>query len=226
MGNRTYMSKNGQIILLSSFLVVAFAIGASANQLDSHSKVAASQDEAEAKKDSASVVNYHLCGQNDKARALAKLIIRSPDQLRQKLNCNGLLSKIAQKKAEEMAKAGEVTHHGKGGTPDQRLISNGYQLVLPSFAMGSNHVESILGGFSQSEEVYDQFSNSFSHRVHLFAEHPFYLSQDDIGVGYARKWTSPHVDYWAVYIAKDEDLPAQSDMLTRKEENEEISTDR
>lgn len=36
----------------------------------------------------------------------------------------------------------------------------------------------------------------------MLGEHDFYLEQDEIGVGFVSKWESPHVEYWAVYIAK------------------------
>ena len=152
---------------------------------------------------------YKSCGKSENSRALAKQIIEDDNQQRSTLTCNSLLSEIAQKKAEEMAMEGVVSHHGPGGTPDQRLIDAGYQLKIPKDTMNFNHVEAVIGGFSSSEEVLDNFKNSFHHRVHLFAEHEFFLQQDEIGVGYAYNWDSPHVDYWVVYIASEKPFYAE-----------------
>ncbi|GAA0197084.1 hypothetical protein GCM10009123_00170 [Kangiella japonica] len=152
--------------------------------------------------DSSNIETYEDCGLNQKAQDLAKLIVTDSEQNRSELYCNALLSEVAQNKAEEMAAAGKVSHNGSGGTPNLRLIKAGYPLNLPAEAEGENHVEAILGGYSDPEEVIDMFRNSYYHRIHLFAEDPFFLEQNEIGVGYAAKWFSPHVDYWVVYIAK------------------------
>lgn len=149
-------------------------------------------------------INYTDCGLNLKAQQLAKLIVTDSEQQRGELFCNALLSEVAQQKAEEMAAAGKVSHYGIGDAPDIRLIKAGYPLSLPDDATGNNHVEAILGGYSDPQEVIDEFRNSFNHRVHLFAENEFFLEQNEIGVGYAFEWNSPHVDYWVVYIAEGE----------------------
>lgn len=146
---------------------------------------------------------YEDCGFNKKSRALAKLVREDPDQLRNNLSCSSVLSKIAQKKAEEMAEAGKVTHYGTWGSPNERLIKEGYRLDIPEDAMGSNYVEAVQGGEGIPVTVLDRFKNSYQHRVHLFGEHDFFLAQDQMGVGYAYNWESPHVDYWVVYIASE-----------------------
>lgn len=156
------------------------------------------------------------CGLNQSSRELAELIITDSEQQRSELYCNALLSEVAQKKAEEMAAAGKVSHYGSGGSPNLRLIKAGYPLNLPAEAIGENHVEAILGGYSEPQDDIDKFRNSYSHRVHLFAEDPFFLEQNEIGIGYATEWNSPHVEYWVVYIAKGnrvsiDDEPSKSE---------------
>lgn len=193
------MLKNGLVIFLSSIFICGIA-------------------HATDKKNSQGVLDtkYKKCGVNNKARLLASFVINSPEQKRKNLKCHNALSQIAQAKAEEMAAVGKVSHYGSGGSPDERLIKSGYQLYLPQGAVGLNHVEAILGGYSEADIVLDNFSNSYHHRVHLFAEHPFFLTQDDIGVGYAREWNSPHVDYWVIYIASEEGYSINKDMFTNK----------
>ncbi len=36
----------------------------------------------------------------------------------------------------------------------------------------------------------------------MLAEHEFYVEQDEIGIAFVRKWESPHVEYWVVYLTK------------------------
>lgn len=155
------------------------------------------------------------CGLNDKARELAFLIMSHKDQKRVNLSCNPILAQVAAQKAHEMAETGKVSHEGPGGTPNARLIEAGYKLDLPSGVVGTNFVESVMGGSPHAEEVLDYFSSSYVHRIHIFGEHPFYLEQTEIGVGYAREWFSPHVDYWVVYIAKPK---SQSSTVTETHE--------
>lgn len=160
--------------------------------------------------------HYQTCGQNSQSQELARLIMTDNDQKRVKLECNALLSEIAAQKAKEMAREGRVSHYGEGGAPDFRLKKAGYPLSLPTSAVGSNHVESIMGGVIYAEDALHSFRNSYAHRIHLFAEHPFYLEQSEIGVGYAEEWNSPHVNYWVVYIAKPRKLPVEDDAIKAK----------
>ena len=161
------------------------------------------------------------CGLNSKSRELARLIITDKDQKRPTLNCNRLLATIADVKAKEMAKEGKVSHHGPGGTPNFRLVQSGYPLAFSKSVIANNEVESILGGEVNAQEVLDRFRNSYEHRLHLFGEHPFYLEQYEIGVGYAEEWYSPHINYWVVYIAKPETSSIED---TVKEQQEEGKT--
>ena len=144
------------------------------------------------------------CGDNESARALAKLIINDPLQQRLKLTCNPLLSQVAQIKAQEMAQRG-IVNHIIGGSPNSRLRHAGYNLPN-NYGIGlANQVEAIAGGYNSPQQVWTAFKHSKDHRSHLIAEHPFYQEQDDLGVGYAYLWESPHVTYWVVYVARNED---------------------
>jgi len=67
------------------------------------------------------------CGNNPEAIKLAKLIINDESQNRKSLKCNSILSKIADKKAKEMAKLGRVTHIGRNPA-NRRLRDEGYPL--------------------------------------------------------------------------------------------------
>lgn len=142
------------------------------------------------------------CGASPEAKRLAEMILAHPGQQRVALRCNPLLSRIAAEKAREMARTGRVAHYGNMVSPNMRLRRAGY--VLPGYYPRgvANQVEAVAGGYGTPEEALAAFLGSQSHREHLLGEHPFYASQDEIGVGYFRDPDSEHVEYWAVYVAK------------------------
>ena len=144
---------------------------------------------------------YKDCGNNEQARLLAEMIINDDYQQRTDIRCNKLLTKVATEKAELMVERGLVMHN-LAGSPNQNLRDVNYQ--LPDYYGGamSNQVEAIAGGYSDAEDVWDGFKNSFGHRQHLLGEIDFYREQDELGVAFVRKWESPHVEYWAVYLTK------------------------
>lgn len=143
------------------------------------------------------------CGFNEAAQQLALLIIQDPLQQRTKLNCHPLLAQAAADKAKAMAHAGKVNHYVGGLGANQRLRMLGYQ--LPPFYSGTigNQVEAVAGGYSNADAAWSAFKASTGHRSHLLGEIPFYQQQVHIGVGFYYKWSSPHVEYWAVYVARE-----------------------
>ncbi len=150
--------------------------------------------------------DYSQCGYNVKSQKLAQLIINDPLQQRKNLNCNSLLAKIADEKAKEMALSGRVVHFGVDSkASNRRLIDAGYPLssIYPRFF--ENNVEAIAGGISEPEAMWISFKKSDSHRLHLLAEHEFYQLQDEIGVGFFSDKKSPHVEYWVVYVAHQQE---------------------
>ncbi|NVK21345.1 MAG: CAP domain-containing protein [Kangiellaceae bacterium] len=148
--------------------------------------------------------DYTKCGLHPKAIELAKLIINDEEQKRVKLTCNPLLAEIAADKAKEMADLGVVDHFGSKISANARLREAGYPLRLVDDLGLKNQSEAVQGGFEYADDAWFEFKTSYGHRIHLLGEHSFFLEQDEIGVGYYRKWESPHVDYWAVYVAKKE----------------------
>lgn len=143
------------------------------------------------------------CGLNEAAQQLALLIIQDPKQQRATLNCHPLLAQAAADKAKAMAEGGKVNHYIGGLGANERLRMLGYQ--LPPFYSGTigNQVEAVAGGYSTAESVWSVFKSSATHRSHLLGELPFYRQQVHIGVGFYYKWSSPHVEYWAVYVARE-----------------------
>ena len=146
--------------------------------------------------------DINKCGNNEQAVTLANLIKKDIDQKRSIIRCNKLLTKAAEKKAQKMAEFGLVAHN-LGGSPNSSLRNAGY--ILPKHygdEFNSNQVEAIAGGYSSANNVWQAFKRSKTHRTHLLGEHEFYIEQDEIGVAFIKKWESPHVEYWVVYLAK------------------------
>jgi len=142
------------------------------------------------------------CGNNKQAQLLVKLISTDKEQKRTNIRCNILLTAAAEAKAEKMAEFGLVTHNLEG-SPNSRLEEIGYKLPKHyGVGFNSNQVEAIAGGYSDARDVWDAFKRSEGHRTHLLGEHEFYLEQDEIGVALVKKWESPHVEYWVVYLTK------------------------
>ena len=141
------------------------------------------------------------CGNSPQAQELAQLIVEDTNQHRSVLKCNPTLVAIAEAKVKDMAERGLVSHF-LGGSPNSRLREAG--LTLPSYygdAM-SNQVEALAGGYASAKNVWFALKGSHSHRQHLLAEIPFYKEQDQLGLAFYKDLSTPHVEYWAIYITK------------------------
>lgn len=147
------------------------------------------------------------CGASVQAQQLAHMIILAEGQQRRDLRCNATLSAAAADKAQDMAEQQFITHYGDGGA-NRRLLKAGYDLPNEYPRWFSNQVESIAGGNATATDMWQAFMQSTPHRVHLLAEHPFYVHQNEIGVGYVRDKDSWYEHYWVVYIAGNEYRPA------------------
>lgn len=169
------------------------------------------------------------CGNTEQAKALSLLIANDKGQKRKLLQCNPTLVEIAEIKAKDMAERGLVSHF-LGGSPNTRIRNAG--LTLPEYygdAM-SNQVEALAGGYITADDVWYALKTSTSHRQHLLGELPFYEEQDQIGIAFYKDYSTPHVEYWAVYLTKlaDASTSSHSDtagttlLLKRKKKFEHI----
>ena len=167
------------------------------------------------------------CGNNLEARKLVQLIMNDAAQQRVKLSCNVLLAQAAKAKAELMAERGMVMHN-LGGSPNSRLRELGYELPPYYGVAFSNQVEAIAGGYESAEEVWHGFKKSDVHADHLLARLEFYQEQDEIGVAYFKKWHSPHIHYWVVYVSKgfepgqlgrfkEDEVPNKGNLILQKD---------
>ncbi|NMP17391.1 CAP domain-containing protein [Thalassotalea sp. Y01] len=168
--------------------------------------------------------DFSACGNSAVAKQLAKYIIEDNQQRRAAIHCNAQLSELAEQKAKLMLEFGLVTHN-LDGSPNARLRDGGYP--LPDYYgddFNSNQVEAIAGGYASAKDVWQAFKSSKDHRTHLLGEHEFYLEQNEIGVAFIKEWSSPHVEYWVVYLTKSanradrqvdtsKDMPNKSDFI-------------
>ena len=65
-----------------------------------------------------------------------------------------------------------------------------------------NQVEAVAGGYPTPSSVWKAFKQSTAHRQHLLGELDFYREQQYIGVGFFKDNSTPHVEYWTVYLTK------------------------
>ncbi|WP_181405104.1 CAP domain-containing protein [Aestuariibacter sp. GS-14] len=154
--------------------------------------------------------NDNACGFNETARRLAALIMQDTHQQRSHITCHPLLAQAAEDKARTMADYGMVRHN-LGGSPNGRLREIGFPIPHYYSGVMGNQVEAIAGGYSTAESVWDAFKHSTSHRQHLLGELDFYREQQYIGVGFYKDKSTPHVEYWTVYLteaASDSAVPA------------------
>lgn len=169
------------------------------------------------------------CGNNEQARALARLILTDDNQQRTELRCNQLLSQIAVEKAQLMVQS-ELVMHNLGGSPNNRLRKAGYKLPSYYGASFSNQVEAIAGGYTDAESVWRAFKRSNDHRQHLLGELPFYLEQDELGVAFLKDRETAYVEYWVVYLTKGyspdqtvvftaEQIPNKSELILQPFDN-------
>ena len=138
-----------------------------------------------------------LCGNNEKAKQIASLIMNHSNQKRPQLICNKKLNEIALIKVNLLKSEKDISHTAGHTTPNHLLRKNGYDLSKRYPTLG-NQVEAIAGGEKNSQVAFQDFLDSESHRILLLAEHPYFLEQNDIGVAYIYDKNTPFEHYWVV----------------------------
>ena len=104
----------------------------------------------------------HSCGLNTQATELAQLIQEHPAQQRQLLQCNDDLTKIAQQRAEHMAK----NNHDPNISPNQVVMKGGFR--FPSYYPTSgNQVEAVARDTALAAEALSYLITSNKHHDHI-----------------------------------------------------------
>lgn len=144
-----------------------------------------------------------VCALTPKEQALAQLLIAKPIQLRPSLTCDPLLVALARERAQDMATRRYFRHDSPEGVgPNDFLRRRGFPLPGSHPTGRANTVEAIVGGYSDPREVWEELLGSALHSVHMKGTEPTFLEQDLYGIGYAREWNTPQVDFWVVLIAR------------------------
>ena len=158
-----------------------------------------------------------VCGNNEHAQKLARLIQSSENQQRQLLHCNEKLNEIALIKANLIQQNQHVWHNAGNMYPNQLLRHHGFKLPR-SYPTFDNQVEAIAGGEATPEFLLEDFLNSTPHRQLLLGENDFFHAQDQMGVAYLKDLSTEHQHYWVVIIAK-----AQEKTIFKQEPVAEVS---
>ncbi len=153
---------------------------------------------------SAGVGAADLCGFTAQRLELFNLLVNDPDQKRASRTCNATLARVAQAKAEDMARRNYFDHtNPEGFGPNYLVRAAGY--VLPTFYSGElngNNIESIAGGTQTASATWRVLKSSSGHRPHVLGENTFYAEQVDVGIGYFYLADSTYKHYWVIITAK------------------------
>ena len=158
------------------------------------------------------VVAFHInaaqlvpsyCGNNEKAREMASLIMNNSNQKRPQLFCNKKLNEIALIKANLLKSEKDISHTVDHTFPNHLLRKHGYNLSK-RYPTLSNQVEAIAGGESDTLVAFKDFLESEPHRVLLMADHEYFGEQNEMGVAYVYDKNTPYEHYWVV-IFGDQD---------------------
>ncbi len=144
-----------------------------------------------------------VCGNNQKAREMANLILEHNNQKRTQLHCNDKLNEIALIKANLLKSEKDISHTVGHTFPNQLLRKHGYKLSK-RYPVLSNQVEAIAGGEPSTQVAFKDFLDSEAHRVLLMADHAYFWQQNEMGVAYVYDKNTPYEHYWVV-IFGDQD---------------------
>ncbi len=144
------------------------------------------------------------CIQNSQEQSLYELFRNDPGQQRLTINCDPILTQVAQERALDMATRRYFSHTNPDGHGPNYLVQQaGYQLPLfYDQTLTGNNIESIGGGYSSANAVWSGWMGSSGHQTHLLGTIPFYAEQVDVGIGYAYNPNSPYSHYWVVITAR------------------------
>ncbi len=130
------------------------------------------------------------------------------------LAVNDRLMQSAGMRSEEMAEHDYLGHQSlvTGVWPNELARDQGYALPS-SWPDDNNFIESIAAGnwYDQAAAsldalIVDQGLPATTHRRHLLGVDEFYAENREIGVGYATDPDSTYGRYWAVHIARQENM--------------------
>ena len=143
------------------------------------------------------------CALNEQEAAVAELMENDPGQRRNNPICDPILAQVARARARDMALRGYFSHTNPDGKGPNILVREaGYP--LPDWyndARNANNIESIGGGHTSPDAVWQGWLDSQLHRTHVLGTESFYADQEAYGVGYYFNPDSPSKHYWVFLSA-------------------------
>jgi uncharacterized protein YkwD len=144
-----------------------------------------------------------ICHLNAEEEALAALAVGDPDQEREYMRCNPILSLVAREHAEDMASRdyfGIVNPEGFG--PNYLVEQAGYQLpVWYDQEPGANNIASMAAGYATPEGAWNSWLDENGHQEHVLGEIDYFAEQTHYGIGYAYNPDSQYTHYWVFITA-------------------------
>lgn len=144
------------------------------------------------------------CQLSETEQAVAAILVSHPDQRREQMLCDPILTRVARERAMDMAKRDYFDHVNPDGYgPNYLVRAAGYDLpILYGDDPRVNMVESIAAGFGlhTGQDVWVLWEGSEVHRTHLLGRVSFMAEQERYGIGHVRVEGSTYTNYW-VFIA-------------------------
>lgn len=148
------------------------------------------------------VTEAQVCGLNSQATELAQLIKQHPSQKRPLLQCDQLLSSIAQQRAEALA----TNRADPNVTPNQYVIKSGFR-VPNYYPVTGNQVEAVAKEYKQAEAALKYLNESGKHHNHVMGKGDFFSLQSQLGVGFYAAQDATEHDQWVVLMAEPWQAP-------------------
>lgn len=124
------------------------------------------------------------CFTNGMSAELLRLMITDRAQQRPSPDCNELVTKVAQARADDMVRREYFSHWTPEGHGSNFFLAQ--VGCLPSwYPQDGNTVESITLNYVTPQAAWAALVASRGHRPHVLGTHPFFAAQVAIGVGYA-----------------------------------------
>jgi hypothetical protein len=143
-----------------------------------------------------------VTGLTPTAAAFLRLLLDDERQEHPSLTVCASLILSATRRAEGLATVDPWSH-----CDSANICANAYAIAagraLPDwYAPNGNQVESLCGGTSSAQAVFDTLSASPRHAAHLFGLNDFFRAQTHIGIACVENIESPYRWYWTIHIAQ------------------------
>jgi uncharacterized protein YkwD len=144
------------------------------------------------------------CQLTAEEQQVLNLLKEHPEQARGTIICHPLLEAVARARAQDMAERDYFDHVNPDGYGPNYLV-NAAGYPLPGYyplQENSNSIESIAGGYSTADDMWEGLLNSPAHRMHVLGQHQFYAEQVEVGIGHVYMSDSDLGHYWVIISAK------------------------